>query len=86
MNERAVHVPEGNGKAGNAMPVGTVMTYDARKGCGTIQDNDTGRDIVFDVQGIKDPLLKQIIHEEQHVNYGIIKTARGDRAIQINPC
>ena len=66
-----------------AMPVGTVMTFDARKGRGTIQEEDTGREIAFDVKGIKDPLLQRIIREEQQVNFGIIKTPQGERAIQI---
>ena len=67
------------------MPTGRVKWFDKKKNYGFIIKDDDEKDIFFHVKGIKDPVLKNIISQDQKVVFAILKDEKGERAINIMP-
>jgi CspA family cold shock protein len=65
------------------MPSGKVKWFDRKKKYGFITKDDDGKDIFFHFNGIKDPMLKNIVSSDQKVTFAIIKDQRGERAINV---
>ncbi len=67
------------------MPTGRVKWFDKKKNYGFITKDDDEKDIFFHVKGIKDPVLRNIISQDQKVVFAILKDEKGERAINIEP-
>ncbi len=65
------------------MPTGKVKWFNRNKGYGFIINDENEREIFFHYKNIGDPMLRNTISDGQKVNFGIIKTEKGENAINI---
>ena len=65
------------------MPTGKVKWFNRYKGYGFIINDEDERDIFFHYKNISDSMLRNTISDGQKVNFGIIKSEKGENAINI---